>query len=220
MKKSVAILICIICIFSLLVGCTHINYANTTILPSTSNDITDKSKNTLLDIEPTEISTVKQPDNTVEFTTLQTEPVGGGEDGLEGMKADKYRYNYYRVTSDYIDIVGSEAYSNWVKSNPIYKTKKLDEMLMVSFIKHFNITREQFDEASQKRLELFEEFNMEPNFPPYEYEENYNYEKELYEIYNADIIYTFDNELINEYYARPPELIIENGTNALGETVE
>ena len=27
--------------------------------------------------------------------------------------------------------------------------------------------------------------------------------QEIYEVYNADIIYTFDNEIINEYYLTP-----------------
>ena len=93
-------------------------------------------------------------------------------------------------------------------------------MLMVSYIKHFNITREQFDEASKNREKLFEKNNWTMLVYPFENDGEYSYDDEAYEIYNADIIYTFDNDIINEYYARPPELIIENGTNALGENVE
>lgn len=217
MKKVIVTLLLIFSLCLIFVGCTNRDKTNTT----TANEGTEST-----DIQSQEISSTvdsgntQQAENPTETTTLLAEPVGDSDDGLSGMKAEKYRYNYYRVTSDYIDIVGTKAYNEWLKSNPIYNTRELNEMLMVSYIKHFGITREQFDKASQKRLELFEEFNMVPNFPPYEYEEDYDYEKELYEVYNADIIYTFDNDIINEYYARPPELIVENGTNALGENVE
>ncbi len=219
MKKSTILLICTIGLLLILVGCASDKNNDSTSPSSNHNPTTNGIYETSSDTE-TIVDTTTQSNNSTESSPSQPQPIGGGDDGLAGMKADTYRYNYYRVTSDYIDIVGAEAYYEWLNANPNLKTKELDEMLMVSYIKHFNITREQFDEASKKRLELFEEFNMEPNFPPYQYEDNYDFEKELYEIYNADIIYTFDNELINEYYARPPELIIENGTNALGETVE
>ena len=96
-------------------------------------------------------------------------------------------------------------------------------MLMVTFIKHFNISRDEFDKANAENANVYIDLGKNPIFPPYIYPEeskDYLYDNEAYEIYNADIIYTFDNNIINEYYARPPELIIENGTNALGETVE
>ena len=196
MNKTIVASLLILSLCLIFVGCTDRDKTNTTS-PNESTVYTDTKSQ--------EVSST----------------VDSSDDGLAGMKADKYRYNYYRITAPYIDIVGDKAYDEWVNSNPKYSSKNLmDEMLIVSYIKHFGITREQFDKASQKRLELFEEFNMEPNFPPYEYEEDYNYEKELYEVYNANIIFTFDNDIINEYYARPPELIVENGTNALGENVE
>lgn len=42
----------------------------------------------------------------------------------------------------------------------------------------------------------FAEFN--PTMRPMDYEN-----QQTYEIYNADVIYTFDDEIINEYYLTP-----------------
>ncbi len=60
-------------------------------------------------------------------------------------------------------------------------------MLLVSFIKHFNITREQFDSA----VEEFIKRNTEAGW---------DMTREENEVPNGDIIYTFDNKIINEYY--------------------
>ena len=59
-----------------------------------------------------------------------------------------------------------------------------DEMFLVSFVKRYNIPREAFDEAVDKFIASNREWVTE----------------EEYEVPNADIIYTFDNEIINYYY--------------------
>ena len=217
MKKTIVAPLLILSLCLIFVGCTNRDKTNTT----TANEGTEST-----DIQSQEISSTvdsgntQQTENTTESTTLPAEPVGGSEDDYFGLRKYKYRYNYYRFTSPYIDIVGDEAYGEWIRSDPKYENFDIDEMLMVSYIKHFNITREQFDEASKNREKLFEKNNWTMLVYPFENDGEYSYDDEAYEIYNADIIYTFDNDIINEYYARPPELIIENGTNALGENVE
>ena len=60
-----------------------------------------------------------------------------------------------------------------------------DEMYLVSFIKHFNIPREEFDKAVKEYIS---------------HRTTEELKKEFWEAPNADIIYTFDNEIINEYY--------------------
>ena len=72
-------------------------------------------------------------------------------------------------------------------------------MYTVSFVKYFEISREDFErccEQKRKRLEyLRDELGHDINI-------------EGAEIPNADIIYTFDNEIINNYYLRDQEGII------------
>ena len=204
MKKiSVAIVI----IFSLLltfIGC------------SKPNDITN-DEHTDSTVQNTTSATENAPTQTTESSS---EITGESKDDYFGIRKYKYRYNYYRITAHYIDIVGAEAYFEWFESNPDFASKNLDEMLMVSYIKHFGIIREQFDAASQMRKDFYDENGNTLLVYPFENDGVYSYDDEADEIYNADIIYTFDNDIINEYYARPPELIVENGTNALGENVE
>ena len=186
------------------------------------NDISNNLETAFSDSDNTvsEIYDTTTPDEITTENTIDPQPVEANYDDYFGVRKYKYRYNYYRITAPYIDIVGGEAYLDWFESNPKFASEEIDEMLMVSFIKHFNITREQFDEANRNREKFYRENDMELLVYPFENDGEYSYDDEAYEIYNADIIYTFDNELINEYYARPPKLIVENGTNALGETVE
>lgn len=217
MKKTTILLLLIFCLFLTFAACTHPHEPdNTEAYEHMEQTENTSSKNSYT----TELTDIQTTTNSTEITTLLAESVGGSDDDYFGVRKYKYRYNYYRITAPFVDIVGDEAYNEWIQSNPVYSSKNLDEMLMVSYIKHFNITREQFDKANRNREIFFEENNMTMLVYPFENGEEYSYEDEAYEIYNADIIYTFDNSIINEYYARPPELIVENGTNALGEKVE
>ncbi len=203
MKKSAIALFLILGLCLTFVGCTNSNEPDITIPSASDNSDTNP-----------------QSSSPEETSSTNLTPVGESDDYF-GIRKYKYRYNYYRITAPFVDIVGDKAYDEWIESNPSLTTKDLDEMLIVSYIKHFNITREQFDEANRNREKLFEENNWTMLVYPFENTDGiYSYDDELYEIYNADIIYTFDNDIINEYYARPPEVIIENGTNALGEKVD
>ena len=62
-----------------------------------------------------------------------------------------------------------------------------EEMLLVSFVKRYDITREEFDSAVEKFIAHNEEMGCDMT-------------GEEYEVPNGDIIYTFDNEIINHYY--------------------
>lgn len=145
------------------------------------------------------------------------------DDDYFGVRAYKYRCSYYSVPYQFIMLVGKEAYDEWEDNFYVDDFYKSEEMHMVSFIKHFNISRDDFDKANKENIRVLGLSDDSVIYPPYEYPknlENYRYEDELNEVYDADLIYTFDNEKINAYYARPPQIIIEDGTNALGETVK
>ena len=66
-------------------------------------------------------------------------------------------------------------------------------MYIISFIKHFNISKDDFKKACEQRKLQNEEWAALHN-------NDINNEK--LEIPNADIIYTFNNTIINEYYRR------------------
>ncbi len=101
----------------------------------------------------------------------------------------KYRNAYYTIWGEFTALLPEEEvsrYYDWfVNQNEATNHGEFqEEMLLVSFVKEFNISREDFDAA----VEEFRKNNKNSTH------------HEDYEVPNADIIYTFDNEIINEYY--------------------
>jgi hypothetical protein len=90
-------------------------------------------------------------------------------------------YDLYKIVDDYDDF-----FEQYVEK---YAHEEPDEMMIVSFIKYFNIPREDFEKVvsdyQQKNVNAGRDIHSEEK-----------------EIPNLDIIYTFDNEIINEYYRR------------------
>ena len=114
----------------------------------------------------------------------------------------KYRDSYYWEPSFLFDIVDRDAAAEWYKTfvrPDRYNNAEPKEMYTVSFVKYFEISREDFDRCCEQKREHLEYLRDE-------YENDINVEGA--EIPNADIIYTFDNEIINNYYLRDQEGII------------
>ena len=93
---------------------------------------------------------------------------------------------YYKIDSAFEDIVGSDAADAAFESAG---ENEPTEMRLVTFIKHHNIQKKDFEKAVARLKKILESHNMDI----------YN---EEYELPNADIIYTFNNKLINYYYRR------------------
>lgn len=108
----------------------------------------------------------------------------------------KYRNNYYSVPASFSAIVGRDAYFEWEDK---YLAENYpddsNEMVMAAYVKAFNISKEDFDRANLEYAKFIEETYSHICLDPQDYAD-----QEMQEIYNADIIYTFDNEIINEYY--------------------
>lgn len=104
----------------------------------------------------------------------------------------KYRVIYYTIPGYFFDLLNDEQmndFGDWLEQN----TKETNygehqnEMFLVSMIKRYDVPREAFDEAVQNYVSLGEKLE-------------WGFKHESQEIPNADVIYTFDNELINRYY--------------------
>ena len=119
--------------------------------------------------------------NISEFPTEETHPSMG-----------RHRSIYYNISGHFADIVGREKYFKWAEEYDI-QSDDWHDMEMMLFVQHFNITREQFDKANEKRKQQM-------------IEDGRFGDGNIGEIYNADIIYTFDAKLISDYYSidRPP----------------
>lgn len=96
-----------------------------------------------------------------------------------------YRLLYYTIPDYICDLVSNEDHKEWASKHFWGKFYKLDEMGLVKFVKYFNISREDFDKAVAIGNSVYSE---------------YINSSEEYEVPNSDVIYTFDNEIINKYY--------------------
>lgn len=112
------------------------------------------------------------------------------------LEKKEFRASYYDVTEPFQALVSDEKYEAWRKEIYANGHDGLEEMAMVSFVKHFNISREDFDRANKDWAEIMQGSSGEPStYNPYDYPA-----QGYYELYNPDIIYTFDNDKIDEYY--------------------
>ncbi len=109
------------------------------------------------------------------------------------IESGKYRQRYNNVPYDFVVLVGEKEFDRWY--DEIYEFNP-DKSQVVSFIQYFNISKEVFEKTNLQMAKSFAEFN--PTMRPMDYEN-----QQTYEIYNADIIYTFDDDIINEYYLTP-----------------
>lgn len=198
MKKKV-LLIIILALLASTVACEKENNNIETITPTlktteTISTTTQISETTLLIKMGNKEDTVSESDT------------GGGY-----IESGKYRQRYYNVPYDFVVLVGEEEFNNWY--DEIYEFNS-DKSQIVAFIQYFNISKEVFEKANLQMAKSFAEFN--PTMRPMDYEN-----QQTYEIYNTDIIYTFDDEIINEYYLTPDypycadfeyEAAVENGT--------
>ena len=113
----------------------------------------------------------------------------------------QYPATYYWLTYGLASAanISYEEFDQWklenIRPNEINGIEP-QEMYTVTFIKDFHISREAFEQACQE-FQLWLEDKSERWA-----EGDAIFSMEEYEMPNADIIYTFDNEIINNYYRR------------------
>ncbi len=163
------------------------------------NTTTTESQSTEKPNDATVNANINETQNNQETTETENAtalPIGGDDEfTLDDMPM---RYMYYSLTYPHAQLVeDKEAYDKWY--DEIVVTDDMDEMLLVSFVKQFNIPKEDFEKANEEWIKFITEVRgRTPVTPPFDTA----HEAELCEVPNADVIYTFDNEFIKEYYKR------------------
>ncbi len=127
----------------------------------------------------------------------------------------KYRRIYYSGGSSglntfFANLVSDEEYDEWMKqyyskqppNDGIFEVgEKIIEptrMKIVDFVMYFDIPRDVFEEANNTWCHSrMIKWGDVPVMNPKDYKE-----QEEFEVYNVDIIYTFDDKIINAYYER------------------
>jgi len=107
----------------------------------------------------------------------------------------KYRMVYYScgLFTELVDPAKLDAFDELHNSRRFVDGRYVDfdEMMYVMFIKYFNIPKEEFVIAVENQRLIHIKWGDDMTTP-----------MESNELPNADIIYTFDNEIINAYYRR------------------
>ena len=109
-----------------------------------------------------------------------------------------HRHAFYMMYGEFDDLVEDEEMSEWFFEFMDYFRTKRDagEPLpshFMHFVQHFDISREAFDEAVELQRERFlyeiERWDRDAN-------------SEVFELPNADIIFTFNEDIIRYFYRR------------------
>lgn len=171
------LIVTITLLFGLFSSCTMVN-----------NSFGNESNNTL--------STKKQEiTNTFSTTSNVTDNFEGEGGGI--LKVQKYRDMFYSVPAPFVNLVGKETFFAWRET--IDATSTAETMVMSQFIQRFGITREQFDKANLEWAKgIRDNLDGIPCINPKDYANQITDE-----IFNGDIIFTFDDDLIKEYYLSP-----------------
>lgn len=175
------------------------------VFSSCSNKAVNKNtETTSINIQPHSISTETTNSEIIKISSIDknqtkesikdTTTVGEGG-GI--ITIQKYRSLFYDVAAPFVDLVGQEVYLEWREATePSYKSEK---MLISQFVQHFGITREQFEKANLECARIIQDkLRSKPCLNPKDYANQI-----ITEIYNTDIIFSFDDNLIREYYISP-----------------
>lgn len=132
-------------------------------------------------------------------STLSNQQITNNESDVGGgvLRAYKYRDMFYGVPVSFVNLVGKETYFQWEET--IDATSTAETMVMSQFVQHFGITREQFDKANLEWAKgIRDNLHGVPCINPKDYANQMTDE-----VFNADIIFSFDDDLIREYYLSP-----------------
>ena len=187
--KITAIILSLMISLCIITACG--NSKNDTTKSSTSEDVTESTKKP---VESSSMSETEKISNT-DITADENNAQGGATMGLL-----KYRTCYYSVPKPYGDIINDvKAFDDWMNTyteGNDGNQGNTNGMAMKAFIQHFNITREQFDRANLEWAKIVKnDFDGLPMMNPKDFGN-----QETDEVFNGDIIYTFDDEIINAYY--------------------
>jgi len=115
------------------------------------------------------------------------------------------RILYYELSGVYLDLVPEDECDELLRQ--LDSDAEPLEMTLITFIKHFNIPREDFEKALEKERE-------------WSIRNEIDLSSEAYELPNVDILYTFANEIIDAYYRIEHPVAPKSGSYTTYESYE
>ena len=192
-KYSFAVQVLII-VLVFLTACTEIKESTSKSLstPAITRLDETESENTA-EQSKSEITDTKSKSKSKDTSRESNENGHGGA----VIRPQKYRIAFYSVPGPFIKLVDREDFFEWRET--IDDTSEAEIMVMKLFVQHYNISREDFDKANTEWAKFIkDEFSENPCLNPKDFA---NQEDD--EVYNADIVYSFDDDTINAYYLSP-----------------
>lgn len=117
--------------------------------------------------------------------------------------AEGFRSIYSVIPQSFVALVDYDEFTEWSET-----VSAEEGMAIVQFAEQFNISKESFDEANRDYARRINSvYGVLPLYcTPFE-------EHEIYEIFNTELIYSFDRESIDEYYTAMPKR--ESGSGSM-----
>ena len=175
MKKLFALLMCATLLLGL--GACSGNNDNPTTAPGTTTAFNPPA--TIAAQTTTEALPTPAPQ--------ETEPAQ--PDGEGTIELGAYRPIYYNMSASFANLVGRHAYFEWELDRvENHYEEYQNECIAVSLIKKFGVSKEDFIKANEEKRQFVKDNGDSPE------------DSSLYELYPVDLIYTFDNTKINEFF--------------------
>ena len=119
-----------------------------------------------------------------ELNCAPSNDAGAGDGGYHGY--GRFRLRHSSLPGTFADLVGRDAFWDWY--NARCAEERENESIAVSFVRYFNISREDFERANEEFRQNVASVNISTA------------ESSSWELYPVDLIFTFDNERINEFF--------------------
>ena len=98
----------------------------------------------------------------------------------------RFRPLFYDMPFPFAELVGLDNYLNWQRSRTFEERE--NESAATGFIRYFGISREDFSRANDELLQIWIDIGVSPQ------------DSSMFEVFNVDVIFTFDNDIINEFF--------------------
>lgn len=150
--------------------------------------------------QKTETTTnIKADESLTSLTFSENESQNNEQDldiGGSDLILHKYRQNYYTIPAPFGDIVDSEEFEKWYSDILLLNPNETNKMIIKEFVLFFDVPKESFERANLEWAKIVErDLHGKPVMNPQDFSN-----QETDEVYNVDIVYTLDDETINNYY--------------------
>ena len=110
----------------------------------------------------------------------------------------RFRPIFYDLPAPFVELVGTDSYMAWHSARSI--DERENENVAVGFIRYFDISKEAFIEANERLSRIWENIGATPQ------------DSSMFELYPVELIFTFDNELINEFFLWENSALVDERT--------